>query len=160
MNGDEMIEFNLTSIFTEKTVRARVEASSWEDSVDQVGKMLEEAGKIEPGYTEAMKNTIRELGAYSVIAPGIAMPHARPEDGVREPCFALITLSTPVNFGNPENDPVDIVVAFGATDKEKHVQVLSQIAELFGDDEAVQKIRGAQSDGELLELLGSSVEQD
>jgi mannitol/fructose-specific phosphotransferase system IIA component (Ntr-type) len=148
-----MDEFNLTSMFTKETVKAKVQAASWEDSVDRIGQLLVEAGKTEPGYTEAMKNTIRQLGAYSVIAPGIAMPHARPEDGVREPCFALITLSTPVEFGSLENDPVDIVVAFGATDKEKHVRVLSHIAELFGNEEAVANIRRAESDSQLLELL-------
>jgi mannitol/fructose-specific phosphotransferase system IIA component (Ntr-type) len=148
-----MDEFDLTSMFTKETVKAKVQAASWEDSVDKIGQLLVEAGKTEPGYTEAMKNTIRQLGAYSVIAPGIAMPHARPEDGVREPCFALITLSTPVEFGSLENDPVDIVVAFGATDKEKHVRVLSHIAELFGNEEAVANIRRAESDSQLLELL-------
>jgi mannitol/fructose-specific phosphotransferase system IIA component (Ntr-type) len=148
-----MDEFDLTSMFTKETVKAKVQTASWEDSVDKIGQLLVEAGKTEPGYTEAMKNTIRQLGAYSVIAPGIAMPHARPEDGVREPCFALITLSTPVEFGSLENDPVDIVVAFGATDKEKHVRVLSHIAELFGNEEAVANIRRAESDSQLLELL-------
>lgn len=153
-----MDEFALTSMFTERTVRAKVEAVSWEDTVEKIGQLLVEAGKTEPAYTEAMKNTIRELGAYAVIAPGIAMPHARPEDGVREPCFALITLATPVCFGSPENDPVDIVVAFGATDKHKHVKVLRYIGELFGNQEAVAHIRGAERDRQLLEVLLSSAD--
>jgi len=73
------------------------------------------------------------------------MPHARPEDGVIKPGFALVTLATPVEFGNSENDPVDIVVAFGAIDKEKHVEALVKIANLLGNPMTVTNIRNART---------------
>ncbi|GAL17715.1 PTS systemIIA component [Vibrio maritimus] len=46
-------------------------------------KLLEQ-GKVEASYLEAIKAKHEEIGAYYVLAPKIAMPHARPEDGVNE----------------------------------------------------------------------------
>lgn len=48
------------------------------------GELLEKSGAIEPRYIDAMINTVKEIGPYIVIAPGIAMPHARPEAGAKK----------------------------------------------------------------------------
>lgn len=144
---------NLLEYLTAETVDVGVTAADWEQAVEAVGRLLATAGVATPDYTPAMKRTIRELGPYSVIAPGVAMPHARPEDGVLRTGFTLITLADPVEFGNQANDPVDIVLAFGATDKHAHVQALRQIAAIFGDAEAVAGIRAARTKQELLAAL-------
>jgi mannitol/fructose-specific phosphotransferase system IIA component (Ntr-type) len=102
---------SLASMITEKTVRAKVSVESWEAAVDHVGTLLVGANKIRPEYISAMKRVFKEIGPYAVLAPGIVLLHARPEDGVIEPCLGLITLAEPVAFGHSENDPVDLVFA-------------------------------------------------
>jgi PTS system ascorbate-specific IIA component len=136
------------------TVRVGIDVSNWQEAVNAIGEVMFAAGLVEKRYITAMRNTIQELGPYSVIAPGIAMPHARPEDGVLNPGFALITLTKPVEFGNAENDPVDIVIAFGATDKERHIQALAAIANLLSNEEVVEKIRNAKNSQQLLKAIG------
>ena len=49
-------------------------------------------GTIEERYIDGMIETVKNLGPYIVIAPGVALPHARPEDGVIEPSMSLVTL--------------------------------------------------------------------
>lgn len=144
---------SLTSLLTPDTVRARVSVSSWQEAVERAGELLVATGSTEPGYTEAMKRVLRELGAYAVLAPGVVLLHARPEDGVRRPCLALMTLATPVPFGHSENDPVDIVLALAAVDKQAHLKALQQLAHLLGDAAALQRLRTADSDGQLLSVL-------
>jgi PTS system ascorbate-specific IIA component len=100
-----------------------------------------------------MKQALAEIGPYVVVAPGIALLHARPEDGVLEPCISLITLDTPVDFGHSENDPVDIVIAFGATNKITHIPALKRIADQLSESEIVDKIRSAKTDKKLLEAF-------
>jgi PTS system ascorbate-specific IIA component len=141
------------TLLTEKTIKTKIEARDWEAAVDNVGQLMVDTGLVETSYVEAMKRTIRELGPYSVIAPGIAMPHARPEDGVIKPGFALITLSKPVNFGSSANDPVDIVIAFAATDKEKHIAALADIANLLSNEKLVKKIRDSDSKEQILQVI-------
>jgi mannitol/fructose-specific phosphotransferase system IIA component (Ntr-type) len=146
---------SLSSLLTPQTVRARISVSSWQEAVDCVGQLLVGSGSAEPRYIEAMKRVLREMGAYAVLAPGVVLLHARPEDGVRRPCLALATLATPVPFGHSENDPVDIVLAMGAVDKHAHVNALRHLALLLGDAAALRRLREASSDRQLLSVVRS-----
>jgi PTS system ascorbate-specific IIA component len=104
-----------------------------------------------------MTRVLKEMGPYAVIAPGIVLLHARPEDGVIEPCLGLITLVNPVPFGHPENDPVDLVFALGVVDKQAHITALQQLAEMLSDAVKLQEIRSAPNNSSLLKILTGSV---
>ena len=133
----------------------KYQAGSWEDAVDKAGTLMLDTGLIEPTYIEAMKDTLRTLGPYSVIAPGIAMPHARPEDGVIKGGFSLLTLEPPVAFGNEANDPVDIVIGFAAKDKTEHIMALKEIAVSFGDQDFLKELRKSNSKEQIIQVLSS-----
>jgi len=147
------LQVSLKDALNAQTVKAKVAATSWEQAVDVAGMVLVQANLVEPRYIDAMKKTLRELGPYCVIAPGIAMPHARPEDGVIQTGFSLVTLVKPVTFGNAENDPVDILLAFSASDKERHVTALKEIAVFLSNDGLVRKVRTANSNDQLLDVI-------
>jgi len=151
--SSDHISVPLASMIGHGTIRAQVAALSWEDAVDHVGALLVKAGKIHPGYISAMKHVLQEMGPYAVIAPGIVLLHARPEDGVLEPCLGLVTLSTPVPFGHSQNDPVDLVFALGAVDKKAHIVALKQLAEMLENPDVLDKMRAAHNDLELLEVF-------
>ncbi|MEW5784023.1 MAG: PTS sugar transporter subunit IIA [Bacillota bacterium] len=144
---------NLKMIVTGSTIRAGVTVKSWEDAVDYAGALLLENGFILPSYIKAMKKVFKDIGPYAVMAPGIVLLHARPEDGVIHPCLALITLSTPINFGHSENDPVDLVFAMGAIDKDTHILALQQLAEILADPARLDLIRSTDNDAALFKLL-------
>lgn len=145
--------FQLSSLISKETVRAKVTVRDWEDATESVGKLLVSAGKITPDYIVAMKRVLKEMGPYAVIAPGIVLLHARPDDGVIQACLGLITLIDPVPFGHSENDPVDLVFALGAVDKMAHISALQQLAEMLGDSEKLHQIRSASDDSWLLTTL-------
>ena len=154
MNDSNSSEvFHLSSLISSETIRAKVSVKDWEEATETVGKLLVSAGKITSDYVAAMKRVLKEMGPYAVIAPGIVLLHARPEDGVIEPCLGLITLGDPVPFGHSENDPVDLVFALGAVDKQAHISALQQLAEMLGDPAILQEIRSAPTDGPLLKIL-------
>ena len=94
---------------------------------------------MKPRFMDAMIRVATEFGPYIVIAPGIALPHARPEDGVIDSTVAVVRLATPVNFGNEDNDPVWLVVALAAKDKEGHIQGLSDLATVLGEAKTWKK---------------------
>lgn len=144
----------LGDLLSPSTVRAHVRADSWPDAVGSCGALLVDSGCCEPRYVEAMVDAVRELGPYIVIAPGVAMPHARPEQGVTRQGVAVITLEKPVEFGNRANDPVDVVIAFAAEDKEAHLATLQSIAALLIDGQTLGEVRMANDDAELEAALG------
>ena len=147
---------SLISLITTETVRLRVTAHSWQNAVDWAGNLLLGVGSIEPRYVEAMKEIIVENGPYMVVWPGIALLHARPDEGVRRLCMSLVTLQEPVKFGHHQNDPVDIAIALGTVDKRSHVNALLQLVDILCDHEAVGRIRSAVHEQEVIDLIRNS----
>lgn len=125
----------LQDLLSEDNVSFHYPAETWEDVIRHGGQLMVDAGFTETTYTEAMIDVVRDMGPYIVLAPGLAMPHARPEMGAKQVGTALVTLEKPIDFGSPENDPISVAVFLCAPNKEEHIQLLTDIAMLFEDEE-------------------------
>lgn len=128
-----------------QTTALDVEVESWEEAVRMSGKLLVKAKFVEERYIQAMIQSVKELGPYIVIAPGIAIPHARPEEGVIRTCMSLLILKNPVEFGNKDNDPVKIVLSFGTVDHNMHIEALKKFARIIGDPEKLSGLMNAKN---------------
>jgi len=144
-------------MISSKTIALNVAVKDWKEAVRVSGKMLVDSGSVEEQYIEAMIETVKTLGPYIVIAPGVALPHARPEDGVIEPCMSLITLETPVNFGNEHNDPVKLIVSFGTIDHKAHVQAITKLARIIGDSKKLDSLFNAKSVEQVEHIIAEPV---
>lgn len=140
--------------------RVRVAAEDWRAAVRAACEPLVEGGAVEPRYPERCVEVVEENGPYMVLAPGLALAHARPEDGVLEVGLSAATLAEPVEFGHPENDPVDLVFAFGSPDKEQHVGLLAALADRLteGLDDELRAAKSEERAEELLEEVARGVE--
>ena len=135
----------LATYLTTDVIKINLEVKDWEEAVRAGGQLLFEAGKCTSGYIDAMVRTVQEMGPYMVLAPGLALAHARPEDGVNEVGLSLVTLQTPVNFGNAANDPVELVISFCAVDHESHVDVLKALAMFLREEVNQHFLRNAET---------------
>lgn len=140
-------------MLTEDTIALNVSVESWEEAVRTAGQLLVNSGAAEPRYIDAMIKTAKELGPYIVLMPGVAMPHARPEEGAIKEGFSLLTLEKPVNFGNPDNDPVRVVIAFCAPDSSKHLESLANLARVLERADFLEKISTSTSAQQILEYF-------
>ena len=82
-------------------------------------------------------------GPYFVIAPGIALAHAKPSESVLATGLSLVTLAEPIVFGNEANDPVKLVFALCAVDHDSHIQMLGELSTLLSDNESVNILLNA-----------------
>lgn len=104
---------------------------------------------IERSYIDAIIRGMEETGPYFVIAPGIAMPHARPEKGAKALGLSVVLYEQGVIFNSAENDPVRIVFMFSAPDSNSHIEMISALAELLSDDEEMEKVLSCTSQQQL-----------
>ncbi|WP_279049639.1 PTS ascorbate transporter subunit IIA [Cedecea davisae] len=142
------------SLAQNHSVRLQAEAATWQEAVRIGVDLLVEAGVVEPRYYHAILDGVAQFGPYFVIAPGLAMPHGRPEEGVKRTGFALVTLKTPLMFNHEENDPVDILITMAAVDANAHQEVgIMQIVNLFEDEENFDRLRACRSEQEVLDLI-------
>src|SRR5438094_6376505 len=137
--------YPLGQLLTPQTIRLRVSAVDRSEVVQQAGALLVASGGVEERYVTAMNQVLAKLGPYMVIVPGVALLHARPEDGAKRLCMSLLTLEPPVPFGNPDNDPVTVAVALAAADNDSHIEALAELAALLATERTMAKIRDATS---------------
>ena len=136
-----------------ENIAVNVSAVSWKEVVEKTGELLLNTDSIEKKYIEAMKKSIINNGPYVVIGKGVALLHARPEDGVKKNCLSLITLKEPIEFGSQNNDPVKIAFAFGTVDQKKHLQTISELSIILLQDSAVDIIAGLESSKKILNYI-------
>ena len=140
---------NIEDLIKPELVEISVAAKNWEEAIRAAGKLMVDAGTVEERFPDAMTRVAKEFGAYIVVAPGIALPHAQPEDGVISASIAVVRLKEPVNFGNEDNDPVFLVIALAAIDHEEHIQGLMKVANILEDEECIEKLKAARTKEEL-----------
>jgi PTS system ascorbate-specific IIA component len=100
---------------------------------------------------------VHENGPYIVLAPGIALAHARPEDGAVALALCAVTLASPVAFGHPSNDPVDVVLAFASPDRNAHLGLLAALARHLASG-LPEQLRAATSESAALARLEEVVD--
>jgi mannitol/fructose-specific phosphotransferase system IIA component (Ntr-type) len=131
----------------------------WEEAVRTAGRLLVKCGCADERYIEGMLSLSRELGPYIVLTPGVAIPHARPEEGAREVGFAAVTLNPPINFGNEFNDPVYLVIGFCSPSAEAHVDLLTRIARMLGEEDFLDKCKAARTPQQLADVFNSQKQE-
>lgn len=142
------------SLAENKSIRLQAEAETWQEAVKIGVDLLVAADVVEPRYYQAILDGVEQFGPYFVIAPGLAMPHGRPEEGVKKTGFSLVTLKKPLEFNHDDNDPVDILITMAAVDANTHQEVgIMQIVNLFEDEENFDRLRACRTEQEVLDLI-------
>lgn len=129
------------------------QAADWRAAVRLAGAALTASGATRPGYSDEMIRMIEEHGPYVVIAPGLALAHARPGPEVLADGLSVVTLATPVAFGHPHNDPVSVVLGLAIRSADAHLASVAAIANIFNDSNAITALSGAQSTDEVLDIM-------
>lgn len=131
------------------------EAKSWRAAVRLAGDALADAGYATPRYADEMVRMIEEHGPYVVIAPGLALAHARPGPEVLADGLSVVTLKEPVAFGHPHHDPVTVVLGLAAMRPDTHLPSIAAIANIFNDQDAIEALRQASTVEQVLEIMGA-----
>lgn len=143
----------LTDFLTSDCIRLNVACENWKEAVKAGTDLLLEKNCIEPSYLKAIIHHHEVFGPYMVVAPGIVLAHARPEDGAKKVSISLVTLKTPMVFGNIINDPVKLVFTFATTDNKVHLSLLANLMELLSNEEDIQTIMSASQVSSVIDII-------
>jgi PTS system nitrogen regulatory IIA component len=98
----------------------------------------------------------REKLGSTGLGKGVAIPHGRLRLLARPAC-AFIKLDKAVEFDAPDGRPVDLICALIVPEEstDEHLQILSSIATLFGDQAFCGRIRGCGNETCLYQQLSN-----
>ncbi len=142
----------LASAFGPNSISLHPTAFDFETAVSVAVHSLITDQKALPGYLNSVLLSLRELGPYFVIAPGIALAHAKPSGDVLEVGFSLAKFQTPIHSGS-SNDPVSLVFAFCAVDSTSHIELLGEFASWLSSPGIVNSLQNASAESVIRSLL-------
>lgn len=126
--------------------------SNWQQAVQICAKPLLDENIITDNYIKQIYTIYDEIGPYFVIAPRIAMPHARPEDGALKHSLSLLVIKDGINF-NSENDPVNLVLMLAAEDSNSHIHMLTKVSSLFDNNDDIESIIQADTTDQINKII-------
>ena len=74
----------MTQIIKEEHIQLREKVANWEESIQVAAAPLLQEGYFNDDYVKSMIKSVHDMGPYIVIAPEIAIAHARPNDNVHK----------------------------------------------------------------------------
>ncbi len=112
---------------------------------ESVAKIISE-DQLSLSYDEIFTHLIgREKLGSTGLGQGIAIPHCRIEN-CTQPMGTLVTLSEPVDYDSPDDQPVDLIFALLVPQEaqQQHLDTLAEIASLFSQPAFCQQLRAAK----------------
>lgn len=98
----------------------------------------------------------REKLGSTALGHGVAIPHTRLAS-LKRPVGVLMRLADSVDFEASDREPVDLLFALIVPESasEEHLQLLAQVADLFGDAERRDQVRDAEDSKAIYDLISS-----
>lgn len=143
----------LSELVIKEHVNLIEKVNNWKDAIRLASKPLLERKYISQEYIDAMIDTVINVGPYFIVAPRIAIPHARPEDGVSKLSMSLLKIDREVDFGNKKEHLVNLVIILAAEDNSSHLKALSQLTTLLSKSDDVESIMKAKSVNDILAVI-------
>ena len=147
--GDPM----LADLLTESYIHFTDQEVDWKEAIALSIEPLEKSGKVDGHYKNRIIERVEELGAYIDLGKGIAIPHARPEDGVRQLGMSYLKLKKPIYLLNQEDHPVDTLIALAAIDNQTHLGALAELTGILSETESLEQLKKASTIEEVLAII-------
>ncbi|ELI6426328.1 PTS sugar transporter subunit IIA [Vibrio harveyi] len=149
------------SLIDNNSIKLQAKASNWREAIKIGTDMLIASGAIQPSYHDAIISSVEELGPYICIAPNLALPHARPENGVIQTAFALVTLEEPIYFEG-EDEPVDVLITLAGSSSDEHMEGLMEVTQVLDDEDSetgvdLDKLRRCRSKTDVFNVIDEAL---
>ncbi|MGB8166267.1 MAG: phosphoenolpyruvate--protein phosphotransferase [Chthoniobacteraceae bacterium] len=138
---------------TPKNIQLHAVAQNKEDAIRQAGRVLIEAGNIDPGYVESMLG--REQQANTFLGNGIAIPHGMGKDRELIHRTGVCVVQFPDGVEWNAGQIVRIVVGIAAKSDE-HLGILAALTDVLDDTATANRLANTNDPAEIIARLGAS----
>ncbi|MBK1684344.1 MULTISPECIES: PTS sugar transporter subunit IIA [Rhodoferax] len=130
----------LASILTTEHVLVQVDISSKKRAFEEAGLLFENLHGLSRALVTDSLFSRERLGSTG-LGHGVAIPHGRIK-GLKSPMAAVFQLARPIAFEAPDELPVGLMIFLLVPEAatQKHLEILSEIAEMLSDTELREKL--------------------
>jgi nitrogen PTS system EIIA component len=145
----------LSQILPPSQVLVSVEATSKKRAFEEAGLLFENLHGLNRALITDSLFARERLGSTG-LGHGVAIPHGRIK-GLKNPMAAIFQLQVPIGFDAPDELAVNLLVFLLVPEAatQKHLEILSEIAELLSDSTLREQLRTSADAASLHQLIAS-----
>ncbi|WP_426181741.1 PTS sugar transporter subunit IIA [Microbacterium sp. TWP3-1-2b2] len=139
------------SVLSIGQVRIHSGSATQDEALQEATDILVAAGAVTPAYVDAMRQ--REETVSTFMGNGLAIPHGTNEtkDAILDSGLSVVRYDGGVDWAGESATFVIGIAGRG----DEHLEILSQIAILFSDEDDVAKLNAAETPDDLYALLSA-----
>ncbi len=143
----------IAKILPEANILLDLDVSSKKRVFEQVGLLFENNHSIARSEVFDSLFAREKLGSTG-LGQGIAIPHGRMK-GLKEALGAMVRTREPIPFDAPDGQNVSLIFVLLVPDRatDAHLQILSELAQMFSDKAFRVQLTAAASPAELRQLI-------
>ncbi len=143
----------LASILTAAHVLVHVDATSKKRAFEEAGLLFENLHGLSRALVTDSLFSRERLGSTG-LGHGVAIPHGRIK-GLKAPMAAVFQLANPISFDAPDEQAVSLLIFLLVPEAatQKHLEILSEIAEMLSDASLREKFSAIDDAAQLYGLI-------
>ena len=145
----------LASILAPEQVLVQVEVTSKKRAFEEAGLLFENLHGLSRALVTDSLFSRERLGSTG-LGHGVAIPHGRIK-GLKSPMAAVFQLAQPIGFDAPDDLPVGLLIFLLVPEAatQKHLEILSEIAELLSDADLRGKLLASSDASSMFGLIAA-----
>lgn len=145
----------LASILTPAQVLVNMDVTSKKRAFEEAGLLFENLHGLNSSLVADSLFSRERLGSTG-LGHGVAIPHGRIK-GLKSPMAAIMQLAKPIGFDAPDEQAVSLLIFLLVPEAatQKHLEILSEIAEMLSDATLRHQLLKSDSAAVLHSLIAS-----
>ena len=147
----------LAELLDVKTIFLDVSIKDVKALFDLAGQNFEKLTGLSAGQISQCLMDREKLGSTG-LGVGVAIPHGRVK-GLKQPLAGFYRLTKPIEFNAPDKEPVDVAIILLVPEQatQKHLDLLSEIAQILSDGSRRDALRHETNSKKLLATITGQV---
>jgi len=144
----------LTDLITPERIACDVDAQSKKRALEHLSEIISRTEDTISSNDVFESLLARERLGGTGVGHGVAIPHGRLKDNSHT-LGAFIKLQKGVDYDAADLQPVDLLFALLVPKEstDEHLQILAQLAKMFSSEDFRQKLRNAETNQAIYQLL-------
>ena len=145
----------LAAILPPGNVLVNVDATSKKRVFEHAGLLVENQHSIARATVTDNLFARERLGSTG-LGHGVAIPHGRIK-GLKNPLAAALRVQQPIPFDAPDDEPVGLLIVLLVPEAatQRHLEILSEIAEMLSDRELRERLKTEGDAARIHELIAN-----
>ncbi|MSQ65344.1 MAG: PTS sugar transporter subunit IIA [Limnohabitans sp.] len=145
----------LAAILPAAQALVQVDSTSKKRAFEEAGLLFENLHGLNRAMVADSLFARERLGSTG-LGYGVAIPHGRIK-GMKSPLAAVFRLADPIGFDAPDEKPVSLMIFLLVPEAstQKHLEILSEIAEMLSDAVLRDKLKNCNDAQQLHELIAN-----